>query len=146
MFLESARINDLVSKILVISYLLSISDKRNDIIKLLFFSSANVFSEKLRKIFEEDLSKNWRLNTVAAIFNISPITVRKRLESENTSFYRILNNARMNCAVRLLLQGEYQINQISRSVGFCSPSYFIKSFKKHFGITLQQFFLYFRGK
>ncbi|GJH96767.1 hypothetical protein ECZC10_46150 [Escherichia coli] len=48
------------------------------------------FSDKLIKVLEQDLSKRWRLERVAEIFNVSEISIRKRLNAEQTTFYQIL--------------------------------------------------------
>ncbi|MCZ5856041.1 AraC family transcriptional regulator, partial [Escherichia coli] len=60
------------------------------------------FSDKLIKVLEQDLSKRWRLERVAEIFNVSEISIRKRLNAEQTTFYQILLERRMNKAIQLL--------------------------------------------
>lgn len=115
-----------------------------DIIHSLIASAAITFTDKVRSMIEKDTSRKWRINMIADEFNISEISVRKRLESEGMSFNNLLVDVRMNKAMQLLLENEQQIHQISKAVGILSPSYFIKSFKYHFGITPKQFIIYFR--
>ncbi|HCS0032305.1 TPA: helix-turn-helix transcriptional regulator, partial [Escherichia coli] len=91
-----------------------------------------------------DLSKRWRLERVAEIFNVSEISIRKRLNAEQTTFYQILLERRMNKAIQLLFDNELQVDMIAKKVGFSSVSYFIKTFKKHFGVTPKSFLMYFR--
>ncbi|GJH96768.1 hypothetical protein ECZC10_46160 [Escherichia coli] len=50
----------------------------------------------------------------------------------------------MNKAIQLLFDNELQVDMIAKKVGFSSVSYFIKTFKKHFGVTPKSFLMYFR--
>nr|WP_208483113.1 helix-turn-helix transcriptional regulator [Escherichia coli] len=102
------------------------------------------FSDKLIKILDQDLSKRWRLGDIAEIFNVSEVSIRKRLDAEQTTFYQILYERKMNKALQLLLDNELQVDLIAKKIGISSTSYFIKSFKKHFGVTPKSFLMYFR--
>lgn len=136
--------NDRTLKILKLAYIISRMGIAKDIIHSLIASAAITFTDKVRSMIEKDTSRKWRINMIADEFNISEISVRKRLESEGMSFNNLLVDVRMNKAMQLLLENEQQIHQISKAVGILSPSYFIKSFKYHFGITPKQFIIYFR--
>ena len=81
---------------------------------------------------------------IADAFNISEVSVRKRLEAENISFYKILADSRMNKALTLLLDSDYHLSKIAKSVGVSSSSYLIKTFKHRFGVTPKQMSIYFR--
>lgn len=122
-------------KILKLSYIILMSNNKDRIVNALLRSSATLFSDRIRYIIGEQLNKNWRLSNIAEHFNISEITVRKRLESENTTFHDIVLNCRMSKAMELILQGDAHINKIARAVGFSSTSYFIKTFKGFYGVT-----------
>ncbi|HDL7647896.1 TPA: helix-turn-helix transcriptional regulator [Yersinia enterocolitica] len=141
--IESVRDKSL--KVLKLAYIISRMGVAQEIINSLIASAATTFTDKVRSIIESNISRKWRLNMIADEFNVSEISVRKRLESEGSSFNNLLIEVRMNKAMQLLLENEQQIHQISRDVGICSPSYFIKSFKNHFGITPKQFVIYFRS-
>ncbi|EEY7959297.1 TPA: AraC family transcriptional regulator [Escherichia coli] len=136
--------NNRTLKILKLAYIISRMGIAKDIIHSLIASAAITFTDKVRSMIEKDTSRKWRINMIADEFNISEISVRKRLESEGMSFNNLLVDVRMNKAMQLLLENEQQIHQISKAVGILSPSYFIKSFKYHFGITPKQFIIYFR--
>lgn len=136
--------NDRTLKILKLAYIISRMGIAKDIIHSLIASAAIGFTDKVRSMIEKDTSRKWRINMIADEFNISEISVRKRLDSEGISFNNLLVEVRMNRAMQLLLENEQQIHQISKAVGILSPSYFIKSFKNHFGITPKQFIIYFR--
>ncbi|EFC9771127.1 helix-turn-helix transcriptional regulator [Escherichia coli] len=122
-------------KILKISYIILTSGSRNEIIMTLFRSNVTLFSDRIRHVIGDELHKCWRLSHIADLFNISEITVRKRLEAENTTFHDIILNCRMNKSLELISQGDAHINKIARDVGFSSVSYFIKVFKGVYGVT-----------
>ncbi len=126
-------------------YLISKIENNEKIIESIYISSVNFFSDKVRNIIEKDLSRKWTLAIIADAFNVSEITIRKRLESENTNFNQILMQSRMSKAALLLLENSYQISQISNMIGISSTSYFIRLFNKHYGVTPKQFFIYFKG-
>lgn len=141
--IESTEVRAL--KILKLAYIISRMGRVQEIINSLIVSSAITFTDKVRNIIEKNTSRKWRLSIIADEFNISEVSVRKRLESEGTSFNSLLKEIRMNKAMQLLLENELQIHQISRDVGIFSLSYFIRTFKGHFGITPKQFTIYFRS-
>ncbi|HAL9319344.1 TPA: helix-turn-helix transcriptional regulator, partial [Escherichia coli] len=126
-------------------YFISRQQDRRKIVESIYISSVTLFSDKIRSVIEKDLSKKWKLNIIADEFNVSEITIRKRLELENISFNQILVQARMTRAAMLILENTYQTAQISNMVGISSASYFIRLFNKHFGVTPKQFVSYFRG-
>ena len=126
------------------AYLCCKAENKVDVINSLYVSSATIFTDRIRQIIETDLSKRWRLSDVSEIFNVSEITIRKRLEAEKNSFNQILLSSKMNKSMQLLLRGDYQICQIAKLTGFSNSSYFVKIFKEHYGITPKQFFIYFK--
>ncbi|EEK3685104.1 helix-turn-helix transcriptional regulator, partial [Salmonella enterica] len=131
-------------KALKIAYLISKMDSREKLIMSIYASAATTFSDRIRELIEKDLSKKWRLNMIADAFNISEVSVRKRLEAENISFYKILADSRMNKALTLLLDSDYHLPKIAKCVGISSSSYLIKTFKHRFGVTPKQMSIYFR--
>ncbi|MBW5879342.1 helix-turn-helix transcriptional regulator [Yersinia enterocolitica] len=138
-------VRDRSLKVLKLAYIISRMGVTQNIINSLIASAATTFTDKVRSVIESNISRKWRLNMIADEFNISEISVRKRLESEGSSFNDLLIEVRMNKAMQLLLENNQQIHQISRIVGIFSPSYFIKIFKNYFGITPKQFVIYFRS-
>ncbi|QJT78901.1 helix-turn-helix transcriptional regulator [Kosakonia sp. MUSA4] len=128
-----------------LAYLITKMPIKDSLIYSLYISAASTFTDKVRRLVSEDLSKKWRLSIIADKFNISEITVRKRLECEHTSFNHLLLDLRMNKAMQLLLENEKQIHQISKLTGFSSTSYFIKLFRSYFGVTPKQYMIYFRS-
>ncbi|RBQ41205.1 helix-turn-helix transcriptional regulator [Escherichia coli] len=96
------------------------------------------FSEKVKKILEEDLSISWRIADVSKVMLCSESTLRKKLLKENYTFNSMLLELRMNAAAIMILTTELHVNNIAKKVGYTGSSYFIKSFKDYYGITPKQ--------
>ena len=59
--------------------------------------------------------------------------------SVGVSFKEYLKKLRFNYSVNLLGSSEMSVAQISTDSGFSTPSYFIRLFREHYGITPSQF-------
>ncbi|EPP7797813.1 hypothetical protein ACUVOV_005028, partial [Escherichia coli] len=116
---------DRLIQMLKTAYLCCKAENKVDVLNSLYISSATIFTDRIRQIIETDLSKRWRLSDVSEIFNVSDITIRKRLEAEKNSFNQILLSSKMNKSMQLLLRGDYQICQIAKLTGFSNSSYFV---------------------
>ena len=57
----------------------------------------------------------------------------KELSGETPN--KLINQARLNAAAKLLTEGRHSIGEICYMTGFSSPSYFSKSFTAQFGVT-----------
>ena len=57
----------------------------------------------------------------------------KELSGETPN--KLINQARLNAAAKLLTEGKHTIGEICYMTGFSSPSYFSKSFVSQFGVT-----------
>ncbi|HBC6373729.1 TPA: helix-turn-helix transcriptional regulator [Escherichia coli] len=106
--------------------------------KLILFSAATTFCNKLIDLIEKNLSKRWTLRIVSEEFNLSEVAIRKKLESEGICFRELLLEIRMKKAISLLIEGELSVSQISTNIGYRNTSYFISYFKDFFGITPKQ--------
>ncbi|ENW6032975.1 helix-turn-helix transcriptional regulator [Salmonella enterica] len=95
-------------------------------------------TDKVLEILSRDLSKSWKLQMISEEMFMSEISLRKRLENEGTTFMKVLTNARMMYSLKLLTMTDYNINIIASKVSYSSTSYFIRTFKQHFGITPKQ--------
>ncbi|MCD8189915.1 MAG: response regulator [Clostridiales bacterium] len=83
-----------------------------------------------------NLSKPLPLNDVASVFNFSP-NYLSQLFSQNgeSSFVEFVTAARISAAKELMATTDLRIYEISDRVGFESPSYFSKVFKKLEGVS-----------
>ncbi|EPD8568243.1 helix-turn-helix transcriptional regulator [Escherichia coli] len=125
-------------------YLLSKSNDYNSIVKSFLITAVNTFTDRVKSILAEDISKKWKILDIADIFNISEVAVRKKLEMEYTTFNRILLDVRMNTAFRLISYENINVNKVSTTLGFANTSYFIRMFKEYYGVTPKQLLLCYR--
>lgn len=128
----------------ILNYLVSNIPNNDVLFSLLSLSLKNSFSCKTRKIILNDISNNWRISDISNIINMSESTIKKKLYSENYTFKSLLLETRMNHAAKMILSTDKHINMIASSVGYSSPSYFIKAFKEHFNITPKQLSIQFK--
>lgn len=136
---------NITSEIYKIACLISESENPQKIYWSLCVSASQYFSDRVKTLIESDLSKKWRLSNVSEALSLSEIAVRKKLEFENTTFYQVLLDSRMQKAARLILDENHHINKVSSKIGMSSTSYFIKTFSSYYGITPKQFYLHYKG-
>ena len=90
----------------------------------------------LNKQYGEEIN----LNSVADHFHVNPAYLSRIFKSETgQNFNEYLNQVRMDAAVKLLMQDNFKINDISERVGYGNVSYFLKRFKGYFGCTPSEF-------
>lgn len=76
---------------------------------------------------------------IASRLNMSERTLKRHLQLQGSSFSAILNDVRFSEAKRLLLQKQYDIQDIAGLVGYNEATNFIRAFKKQFGITPSEY-------
>lgn len=72
---------------------------------------------------------------VARYLNISSRTLRRKLSAEDTSFQKILNDARTKMAIEYLENSNFSIEEIAERLGFSDATNFRHAFKKWTGRT-----------
>jgi YesN/AraC family two-component response regulator len=86
----------------------------------------------LQKFFSKELS----LEEVSDNVNVTPQYLSKIFkEDTGITFKEFLTEQRIEAAKKLLKQGDISLKDIGHRVGYNDTSYFIRSFKKHEGIT-----------
>ncbi|EFD3068163.1 helix-turn-helix domain-containing protein [Escherichia coli] len=130
--------------VFAVAFLFSRVLNRESILNSLIVTAVARFSEKVSGIILGDIKRKWRLVDVADALNLSEITVRKKLESEYTTFYSILMEIRMSSAFKMLVYDGLHVNCVSNRLGFSSTSYFIKTFREYYGLTPKQLIIGFR--
>ena len=56
-------------------------------------------------------------------------------ETYGKPVFKYLFEYKMDKATRLLIEGKYNVNEVSMKLGYSTSSHFIHAFKKNFGIT-----------
>lgn len=94
--------------------------------------TAKQMIEYIEENYEQDLS----LDTLADYFKLSKTYINRLLKIHSEkSFLEILSDYRMKKAEELIAEGKYKIYEIAERVGYHDQSYFIRVFKKKYGIT-----------
>lgn len=133
----------------MIAYLNSEERNHHNFSELLLFSCLSIFaackgfitlltngvlsvSGKVRNIVNMKLAHPWKLKDICDCLYISESLLKKKLKQEQTTFSQILLDARMQHA-KNLIRVEGSVNKIAEQCGYASTSYFIYTFRKHFG-------------
>ena len=97
-------------------------------------------SEKVKSILLSSLRYSFHdINTVASKLNMSSRTLQRQLSSEKTSFKTLLQKTRFDLARDLLSRKELSISEISYMLGYSDLGNFSRSFKKHSGVSPQDY-------
>ncbi|MGL4344936.1 MAG: response regulator transcription factor [Cellulosilyticaceae bacterium] len=80
--------------------------------------------------------KNISLADIASNFNLSQSYISQLFRKETSSTYtEYISQLRIQKAKELLLNNDLSLNDISEAIGYNDYFYFLKSFKKHVGIS-----------
>jgi len=98
------------------------------------------FSQRVRACILSMLSLgNLTADSVAAEFNMSNRTLRRRLQEEHTSYQEILDEVRSELARHYLAKEKREIDEVAFRLGFSDPSAFTKAFRRWTGQTPADF-------
>lgn len=87
-----------------------------------------------------DLKADLSLNSIADQLNVNASYLSARFKKEcNMSLTNYVNQKRMELATNLLSHSDKQIQEIADACGILDANYFIKLFKKQYGITPSQY-------
>lgn len=99
------------------------------------YRNSNSWTAKTRKRLRACVGQmEWPvLEDLADEFNVSPVTLRRKLEAEGCSFQGIKDELRRDAAVHQLCHSTLAIPKIAALLGYSEPSAFHKAFKKWTG-------------
>jgi len=93
------------------------------------------WSQKICAYFALDISRDWRMEEVAAYFGCSAATLRRKLDAENASFRNLLEEVRLSHGLGMLQESNWTITRVAQAVGYDSASRFSERFSLRFGLT-----------
>ncbi|MFP6807271.1 MAG: AraC family transcriptional regulator [Pseudomonadales bacterium] len=76
---------------------------------------------------------------IANELNMSPRTLQRRLEEEDTSVKEIVNETRHQLSLSFLDKPHYSIKEVAYALGFSDPSNFARAFRRWTGRTPRQY-------
>lgn len=100
-----------------------------------FPSRDGSFIEKINLYIEENIDNyNFNVNELSDLLGLSTTQVYRKIKAlTGYSPVEYIRIYKLNKAMKMLIQTEYSIKEISYKSGFNSPSYFGKCFKKEYG-------------
>ncbi len=104
-------------------------------------SADEAFLERVRKILDEELTNpEFNAATFSKLANVSRMQLHRKLMAytglSTTAFIR---SQRLKQAIHILETSNATINEVAYTVGFSTPSYFMKCFKEMFNKTPSEY-------
>ena len=93
------------------------------------------WSDWCRMMLRESEDVRPTLEQLASFVNISPRTLARYLEAENTSFRALSLQVRTDRARQLLAEGNLSVTQIAYRLGYTDVASFVRSFREQTGRT-----------
>jgi AraC-like DNA-binding protein len=95
---------------------------------------------RTRKILLDQLASGTpQLGNVASLFNITERQLQRKLKEQGTAFGELLDQVRLELALRYLQDARMSMVDIALSLGFSDQSNFVKAFKRWQGETPGQY-------
>ena len=95
---------------------------------------------RVRRLIRDELSRDPRrpsgLEALAATAGLSPFHFIKAFSASEGGTPRAwITRRRLDSAVSLLIEEGWTIADVADRLGFCSPSHFVSTFRRHMGVT-----------
>lgn len=110
--------------------------------KLLQMNEKTALGVRIHQLLRELILEQHRLPSLeftASLFNLTPRTLHRHLESEGTSFKQILQEVRHLLAVEAIRAGNQSIQEIAWALGYQDVANFRRAFKQWEGVSPSQF-------
>ncbi len=88
-----------------------------------------------RAALAADPGRGWTLRHLADALRVSSRSLQRRLQAEQTSFSRLLAEARLAAAAMLLGKSDRTAAEIGYACGFADQAHFTRDFKRHTALT-----------
>jgi len=118
--------------------------RRQEILQLLYHTGFKQVSslaealgvkQKLYSLMSANVADDLSAQSLASELAMSESTLRRKLQSEGTSFQEIKNNVKLGYGLHLVQTSHNPIGQIAEACGYQSQSRFTDKFKQLFGVT-----------
>lgn len=93
---------------------------------------AEQVKQRIRTLLsEKDISED----LVAQPFNVSPRHLRRKLSETFTTYEKLLDEVRMELAIKLIQENRLNLGRIAFELGFLDPSSFTRAFRRWTGMS-----------
>ncbi|MGB0696169.1 MAG: helix-turn-helix transcriptional regulator [Rhodospirillaceae bacterium] len=96
--------------------------------------SSDSLKSRLRKLFEQDVTRAWRAPEAARELGMSEATLRRTLSKEDSGFSELLKDVRLSFALVLIQTTQMGLAEIAYACGFSSQSRLSEAFKSRFDV------------
>lgn len=101
----------------------------------LMLPQQRVLGARVKHLLGRELTRDWRVAELADSLGHSESTLRRKLRAEGRSFRELLEEARMERGVDLVMATNMPISQIAFQCGYESQSRFAERFRKRFSLS-----------
>jgi len=101
----------------------------------LFVSSTTTLTQKLSRYLSQSPGDDHALEGVVKSFAMSRATMIRKLKQEGTQYREVLAEVRLNHALYLMQNGDYNTTMLAQLCGYQSEGRFSQRFKSKFGLT-----------
>jgi len=91
--------------------------------------------DKVRRLVAQRPHGDWSVATLAGAFHVSESTLRRRLESSDTTLAALVREVRLETALSLLQTTECSVGEVARRCGWDSHSRFTAMFQQRWGVA-----------
>ncbi|MBI3898400.1 MAG: AraC family transcriptional regulator [Gammaproteobacteria bacterium] len=103
---------------------------------LIKFEQGDTLSDRIRRHLHHTYVSEWPdFDAMARQLNMTPSTLRRRLEGQGQPYQSIKDDLRFDLAIILLDQPEKSVTDIAIGLGFSDTSAFYRAFKKWTGMS-----------
>lgn len=100
----------------------------------------NPLVKKIIEYIDQNMSRNYSLEDVAASVGVSPFYMSKLFKEEmGETFINYVTDRRLDRTKKLLLETDLSIKEIAGQTGYSDQNYFSRQFKNKFGISPTDF-------
>ena len=147
-----SKYNNITKKVKLASTLLQ---RQRDFINILTLldlsnkvsSTQNTLAFEVMQYLQNNYDKSFTLEDLSERYNFHPVHIIRCMKKDyNMTPIQALNKIRLEKAKELLVTTTCTVNTISEQVGFQSPSYFIRQFKKAYNTTPAEYRLNIKGE
>lgn len=103
-------------------------------------NAGNSLSEQIKQLLQQqEPFTPLNLEDCADKLNLSPSSIKRKLQEEDTNYRNLLDAVRQDLASHYLRQSELTVEQIATTVGFSNTAAFSRAFKRWTEQTPQQY-------
>ncbi|GFZ89919.1 helix-turn-helix transcriptional regulator [Dyella caseinilytica] len=91
--------------------------------------------DKVRRLVAQRPHGDWSVATLADAFHVSESTLRRRLESSDTTLAALVREVRLETALSMLQTTDWSVGEVARRCGWDSHSRFTALFQQRWGVA-----------